>query len=181
MSSSASCLPKAGTCLCHQHPANETKVAIVTGPNTGIGFEYTKQLSEEYGYTVIFVCRSPWLGGLVLNEARHFVAPLDLTSFASVKSFSQAVTEAFPIVYVFISNAGLNVLQESEYGLDTSSPQELFCDSARVINLPSVRPSPLLWNELALPLSDAVFWREKKKRCKIALRPPKLRHLPPCT
>lgn len=113
------------------------RVAIVTGSNTGIGFETARELVRS-GFTVILACRSRDKaeqaarrinddGGSSDNGAQFgrgealFLHPLDLSSFKSVREFSQAVRLHFKRVDVLVNNAGRNTNgepTEDDGGLD---------------------------------------------------------------
>lgn len=103
--------------------SGETRIAIVTGSNTGIGLETTRALVER-GYTVIVACRSrdkalAAIEGIPANNGQAiFVHPLDLSSFDSVKAFANAVAERFGHVDLLINNAGRNTSGPGEGDLD---------------------------------------------------------------
>eukprot|EP00546_Thalassionema_frauenfeldii_P015824 CAMPEP_0178916874 /NCGR_PEP_ID=MMETSP0786-20121207/12909_1 /TAXON_ID=186022 /ORGANISM="Thalassionema frauenfeldii, Strain CCMP 1798" /LENGTH=113 /DNA_ID=CAMNT_0020590313 /DNA_START=91 /DNA_END=429 /DNA_ORIENTATION=- len=44
------------------------KVAIVTGSNTGVGYETAKALVNDHGYKVVIACRSPEKGKRACEE-----------------------------------------------------------------------------------------------------------------
>ena len=119
-------------------PPNKTrKVCIVTGSNTGIGFETSKALVER-GYEVVLACRSRdkavkavecinSINNAGANRSRSsskcggkavFVHPLDLSSFDSVRSFAKAIQERYDSIDVLVNNAGLNTSGNSENNLD---------------------------------------------------------------
>ena len=103
--------------------SDETRIAIVTGSNTGIGLETTRALVDR-GYTVIMACRSrdkamAAIQGISADSGKAiFVHPLDLSSFESVKSFANAVADKFDHVDLLINNAGRNTSGPGEDGLD---------------------------------------------------------------
>ena len=101
------------------------KLAIVTGANTGIGFETAKRLVREYGWDVILACRTKDKalaarnainncdGGFDGDTRSHGKAivlypVLDLSDFSSIRRFVCAVQEKFDNVDVLINNAGRN-------------------------------------------------------------------------
>ena len=114
-------------------------VAIVTGSNTGIGFETAKRLAVVYGMTVILACRSRDKAKRAVQEInRHiqqqqqqqqqkdsssqqrrqqgkaiFVHPLDLCSFESIHEFVQHVKQDYRKIHVLVNNAGRNTSGES--------------------------------------------------------------------
>jgi NAD(P)-dependent dehydrogenase (short-subunit alcohol dehydrogenase family) len=100
----------------------EEKIAIITGCNTGIGYETARTLIGRYHYTVIFACRDEQkaraaMATIVgannsLNDKAVFIAPLDLSSFQSVHDFCTAVGEKYggkkKKIQLLINNAGRN-------------------------------------------------------------------------
>jgi NAD(P)-dependent dehydrogenase (short-subunit alcohol dehydrogenase family) len=98
------------------------RVAVVTGSNTGIGFETARELAR-CGFTVILACRSRDKAEQAARRIHNdigstnapsasgeavFVHPLDLSSFKSVREFSQAVKLRFKRIDVLVNNAGRN-------------------------------------------------------------------------
>lgn len=89
------------------------KVVIVTGANTGIGFETAKDLAQR-GALVIAACRNEEKGKnavyQIIESSRNnnvrFIQ-LDLASFASIKKFVEEVMGMVSHVDVLINNAGV--------------------------------------------------------------------------
>jgi NAD(P)-dependent dehydrogenase (short-subunit alcohol dehydrogenase family) len=99
----------------------EEKIAIITGCNTGIGYETARTLIVRYHYTVIFACRDEQKARAAMatissgstnhNKKAVFIAPLDLASFQSVHDFCTAVGKKFGAkkkIQLLINNAGRN-------------------------------------------------------------------------
>ena len=98
-----------------QIPPQENRVVIVTGANSGIGFEITKALVAK-GATVIMACRN-------LDKARQAAASLqktvpnakldiiqlDLADLASVKQFSETFNNKYSSLDLLINNAGIMI------------------------------------------------------------------------
>eukprot|EP00521_Asterionellopsis_glacialis_P013172 CAMPEP_0195298134 /NCGR_PEP_ID=MMETSP0707-20130614/22870_1 /TAXON_ID=33640 /ORGANISM="Asterionellopsis glacialis, Strain CCMP134" /LENGTH=261 /DNA_ID=CAMNT_0040360135 /DNA_START=145 /DNA_END=927 /DNA_ORIENTATION=- len=143
------------------------KLAIVTGSNTGVGFETAKYLVNDYGFDVILACRSRDKGLSAANKINEevsrcstdshgkaiFLHPLDLCDFDSVKEFSTQVQKKYDNVDVLVNNAGLNSSAKTKEGLDSCfktnflghflltnllMPALLKCQGSRVVNLSSV-------------------------------------------
>ena len=117
----------------------QNHVAIVTGSNTGIGYETAKSLVLDYGMTVILACRSrdkAEHAAQVINQQQQrrrrrtigdddtlvggggqalFLHPLDLSSFDSVKSFAAQVKQRYSKIHILVNNAGRNTSGESEH------------------------------------------------------------------
>merc|ERR1711862_576892 len=106
-------------------------VAIVTGSNTGIGFETASSLVEK-GYDVILACRSRSKGeeaaDKINDRFKHikisnddnkvevgkaiFFYPLDLSDLESVKSFVKMFINdpifSYKGLNILVNNAGIN-------------------------------------------------------------------------
>lgn len=117
----------------------EENVAIVTGSNTGIGFETASSL-VHHGYTVILACRSRDKGQAAVDKINNgirarideiekeplnqpvgkaeFLHPLDLSSLQSVKSFTEAFHEKYAHLNILVNNAGINSTGKSVDNLD---------------------------------------------------------------
>lgn len=84
------------------------KVVIVTGANSGIGFELAKSLSSE-GASVIIACRDATKGlevQNIINGTCEFIH-LDLSSFNSIESFVEAIKQKYAKIDVLVNNAGV--------------------------------------------------------------------------
>ncbi len=108
--------------------SSSPSIAIVTGSNTGVGFETAKGLVQR-GYHVILACRSRQKGEDAADKINQllatisngdgddysttagkaiFLQPIDLTSFASIRSFCKAFSEQYDSLNVLVNNAGIN-------------------------------------------------------------------------
>ncbi|KAG7364713.1 short chain dehydrogenase [Nitzschia inconspicua] len=97
-----------------------SKVAVVTGSNTGVGFETAKALAVDHGFQVIIACRSAEKAKQACDNIIKavekssgygkaiFVLPLDLSNLDSVREFGRAIKEEFPMIDVLVNNAGKN-------------------------------------------------------------------------
>ncbi len=97
---------------------------IVTGANTGLGFETARALAAA-GANLLLACRSAEKGSDAVRRilqahpgTKVACAPLDLGSFASIDAFAESIDE--PSIDVLICNAGvLNAsYQESDGGIE---------------------------------------------------------------
>ena len=93
----------------------ETKTAIVTGSNTGIGKATALGLARQ-GFHVVMAVRDTEKGDAARAEIvaqsgsnAVVVMPLDLGDFASIRAFAAAFMEHFPRLDVLVNNAGLTM------------------------------------------------------------------------
>ncbi len=103
------------------------RVAIVTGANSGIGYESAKTLAAR-GATVIIASRNEQRGSKAMEDLRREVAGatvelmlLDLASQASVRAFAEAFKARFDRLDLLINNAGVMMppmRQETEDGFE---------------------------------------------------------------
>jgi len=89
------------------------KTIVVTGANSGIGYEAARALAQKNA-SVVTGCRNPEKGGAAIEairkvkpDARVELAQLDLASLASVRSFAERVAKQHPRIDVLINNAGI--------------------------------------------------------------------------
>jgi len=94
-------------------PNQSGRTAIVTGANTGIGFETAKALAAA-GAEVILACRNEAKGNDAVNRIRQEIpsAPvsvgiLDLSNLASVQAFAQEFRANHERLDLLINNAGV--------------------------------------------------------------------------
>lgn len=91
------------------------KVAIVTGANSGIGFETAKALAEK-GAEVVLACRNLDKAKLAEKEIRSMVRKakvnvihLDLADLASVRKFAETFKSKYQSLELLINNAGIMI------------------------------------------------------------------------
>jgi NAD(P)-dependent dehydrogenase (short-subunit alcohol dehydrogenase family) len=97
----------------HSVPDQRGRTAIVTGANTGLGFETARVLAER-GATVILACRDPQKGDAALARiraempsAQASVEALDLSDLDSVRDFAARFEAAHARLDLLIANAGV--------------------------------------------------------------------------
>ncbi|KAI9500333.1 short-chain dehydrogenase/reductase SDR [Coemansia spiralis] len=96
--------------------SNEEKVAVVTGANSGIGYETAKALGRA-GFHTILACRNEQLGQEAVErlvrqtglEDRYEFAHLDLASLESVRKFVDDFKARGCPLDVLVNNAGVMV------------------------------------------------------------------------
>lgn len=97
----------------HDMPDQSGKVVIVTGGNSGLGYESVKAFAEK-GARVIMACRSAEKGEMASNRIREQIGDcsievmeLDLMDFASIKRFSDRIINSCDRLDVLMNNAGI--------------------------------------------------------------------------
>ncbi|MBN2303749.1 MAG: SDR family oxidoreductase [Anaerolineae bacterium] len=100
----------------HNIPNQTGKVAIVTGANSGIGFEAARTLAAK-GAQVVMACRNLEKGQTALDTicrdhptAQAELMLLDLASLDSVRAFARAFQLKYPRLDLLINNAGVMAL-----------------------------------------------------------------------
>jgi NAD(P)-dependent dehydrogenase (short-subunit alcohol dehydrogenase family) len=94
-------------------PDQSGRTAVITGANTGIGFEAAQVLAGR-GARVVLAVRNLDKGGHARDTilrthpgADVALQELDLTSLASVRSAAEALRETYPSIDLLIDNAGV--------------------------------------------------------------------------
>jgi NAD(P)-dependent dehydrogenase (short-subunit alcohol dehydrogenase family) len=89
-------------------PDQHGRVAIVTGANTGLGFETARMLAE-HGATVVMAVRNVEKGKQAAARIRGDVTvqALDLSSLESVRSAAAELRASHPRIDLLINNAGV--------------------------------------------------------------------------
>jgi NAD(P)-dependent dehydrogenase (short-subunit alcohol dehydrogenase family) len=101
-------------------PDQTGRIAIVTGANTGIGYETARALAHK-GADVTLACRSKEKGEAATQRiaaeqpsGRVTFAALDLADLDSVRSFAAAFTAKHNRLDLLVNNAGVMVPPESK-------------------------------------------------------------------
>ena len=96
-------------------PDQTGRVAVITGANSGIGFESAKALAAK-GATLVMACRNLDKASRARSEikkevpeARLEVIQLDLANLASVRTFADAFRARYERLDLLINNAGVMV------------------------------------------------------------------------
>lgn len=93
-------------------PDQSGRLAVVTGANTGIGFETARMLAAR-GATVVLACRDldkAKDAAARIGAAVHVVR-LDLASLASVREAAAELRDRFPRIDLLVNNAGVTGLR----------------------------------------------------------------------
>lgn len=131
-------------------PDQSGKCFIVTGANTGIGFEVASALAAR-GARVLLACRNEAKAKAAMSLIRQKTSdadlaflPLDLADLASVRRAAELAARE-PHVDVLINNAGLQgpVLQQTAQGFEqTFGVNHLGCFAFSALMLPKLMETP---------------------------------------
>ena len=101
-------------------PAMDEATVVVTGANSGLGYEGTRAFADA-GATVVMACRSQDRGERAASELRHDtdggdldVRTCDLADLDSVERFAEGVCEDYDGVDVLCNNAGVMAIPRQE-------------------------------------------------------------------
>ena len=99
------------------------KVVLITGANTGIGYETALEIAKRGAKKVILACRNVDLAGKAIEEIKKVVGgsnhcelasvQLDLSSLESVRKCAQHLLDNEPVLNVLINNAGVHATNEA--------------------------------------------------------------------
>ena len=87
------------------------RVCVVTGANSGVGFETSVQLAK-HGAHLVMVCRSPMRGEAARTRIEAVAkGPVDLiiadlSSLAEVRKLARTLLDRYPKIHVLVNNAG---------------------------------------------------------------------------
>lgn len=97
---------------------HDKQVALVTGGNRGIGYEFVKQLALN-GFKVILASRDPEMGHEALQVLKELdlnisFVEMDVTNQESINQAAIAINEKYGRVDVLINNAGVYLDQNEK-------------------------------------------------------------------
>lgn len=100
-------------------PSQDGRVAIVTGSNTGLGFETAAELARA-GATVVLACRDTTKAAIAADSIRSRtkngaveVLALDLGDLSSVRDAAAETLDRWPRIDLLIDNAGVMIPPKS--------------------------------------------------------------------
>src|SRR5262245_41153490 len=106
-------MPEAAKWMAADVPDLAGKTVVVTGGNSGIGFEAARVFAEKRAH-VVLACRDPGKAGAAADaiRAEHTGASLetmalDLASLASVRHFASDFSARHPRLDILCNNAGV--------------------------------------------------------------------------
>ena len=160
------------------------KTAIITGGNSGVGFESAVELARN-GATTVIACRSASRGESALGRIKESapsgqtrLMPLDLGDLASIDAFAESFTRDYENLDLLINNAGIMATPyrttkdgfESQFGTNHLGhfaltaklmPAISASEASRVVNVSSVghRSGDIDFDELLLSRSNYKRWR----------------------
>ena len=90
------------------------KNVIITGANSGLGFETAKKIARDHAFRVILACRNEAKAARAkadiisaTGNGQIDTMKLDTSSLASVRAFANTFIERYGTVDVLINNAGI--------------------------------------------------------------------------
>ena len=104
----------------------DKKTILITGANSGLGFEAAKQLAKQ-GHEIILLCRNKEKGELAVSEIKSYsnnqnihLYTANLASQKSIETVAQQIKKDISKLDVLLNNAGgvFNNFQLSEDGIE---------------------------------------------------------------
>ena len=96
------------------------KNVIITGGNSGLGFETAKKIAKNHDFRIILACRNLEKGELakeeIIKETENTnidVMKIDTSSLSSVRAFTEEYLNKYQTVDVLINNAGISAMREN--------------------------------------------------------------------
>ena len=121
----ASSAPRAVSSSSSTAAASSMPVVVITGANTGLGFESAKEIAKAGGRRVVLAVRSVERGETAKTRilaavpgASVDVMAIDLADFASVRAFADAFKAKYDRLDVLMNNSGVMALPQRETTVD---------------------------------------------------------------
>jgi len=115
-------------------PSQKGRIAIITGSNTGLGFETALELAKK-NTTVIMACRDLDKASKAKNAILSLAAgatvevmELDLSKLSSVRAFADAYLKKYTTLDLLINNAGIMIppFSKTEDGFESQMGANYF-------------------------------------------------------
>ena len=161
------------------------KTVIITGANSGLGFETAMKVAANPDFKVILACRNQQKAAAAREKIvaqtgneNILTMPIDTSSLSSVRSFAEAVIASGEKVYAIINNAGIPGMGNT--GITEDGFELLFAtnylghflltrlllpvmeNGGRIINITSDMHNPP--GGISWPGADAVAHADEKNR-----------------
>ena len=171
------------------------KNVIITGANSGLGFETAKKIAGDKEYRIILACRNEEKAKKAKEEIIREtgnenieILKLDTSLLSSVRDFAEAYIETFKTVDVLINNAGISPMAAN--GKTAEGFEVVFAtnylghflltnlllsqlnDGARIINVSSDMHNPpggIEWKGMDYLAYDAVDDRKRYSYSKLCM------------
>ena len=150
------------------------KTIIITGANSGLGFETARKIARNPDYKVILACRNEEKSSaarerIVKETGNENIVPLrlDISSLSSVRSFAQQIITVGGKVDALVNNAGISSMNHTGTTIDgievvfatnylghfllTQLLLSHMADKGRIVNISSDMHNPpggIQWPEL---------------------------------
>src|SRR5262245_51543981 len=103
----------------------EKRTVVITGGNSGLGYQCAMNIASNEGYVVIIACRNPEKANTARESLQQetgnsniYALELDLASLESIRKFYESFKrEKYPPLYGLVCNAGLSLVGK-EYTQD---------------------------------------------------------------
>jgi NAD(P)-dependent dehydrogenase (short-subunit alcohol dehydrogenase family) len=155
--------------------STNTKVALITGANKGIGFEVARQLATK-GFTVLLGSRDPQRGAEAAARIPGAEAiALDLNNPETIAAAARQIEQTYGHLDVLVNNAGIAIFSEGRPGVASlDAVRETFetnffgalavtqavlpllrkSEAARIVNVSSTLGSLTFQSDPANPFAD---------------------------
>lgn len=171
------------------------KNVIITGANSGLGFETAKKIAKDKGYRIILACRNAEKAAaakekIITEMGNENVEAmiLDTSLLSSVRAFAETYQTKYGAVDVLINNAGISPMRESgttDEGFEVVFATNYlghfllthlllphFSDDGRIINVTSDMHNPpggIEWKGVEYLAHDALTDRKRYSYSKLCM------------
>ena len=171
------------------------KNVIITGANSGLGYETAKKIAGDHDFRVILACRNEEKAARAkadiisaTGNGQIDAMKLDTSSLASVRAFAAAFIDRYGTVNVLINNAGISPMRDS--GLTEEGFEVVFAtnylghflltqlllphlaENGRIINVTSDMHNPpggIEWKSVEYLAHEALNDRQRYSHSKLCM------------